>query len=110
MTGGMYVMLGGALDLVATLALLGFLCESMVQYIFSPFKKIEPYLMYVSLGMGVFLAIAFNVNLIAAVVPGIPGTVLAYWTGVVLTGLIIGRGANFVHDLWEKFITVQKPE
>ena len=103
-------MLGGAMDLLATLALLGFLCESMVQYIFAPIKKLDPYLMYISLAVGVFLAAAFNINLMAAVVPGIPGTPLAYWTGVVLTGLIIGRGANFVHDLWETYVLPKEPE
>lgn len=61
-------------------------------------------LRYVSAGVGVVLCWAYNVDLLAlaglqAVVP---------FVGVIVTGLLIGRGSNFVNDFVAKFLTRQK--
>lgn len=90
---------------------LAFVCESMVEYLFAPlatmlkrtwpvWDEIQP-LKYVSLAVGVALAFAYNLDVIyeafgfVAAWPGV---------GVVITGLAIGRGSNFVHDFWTTYL------
>ena len=56
---------------------------------------------YVSMGMGVLLAVTCRINMLAYVVD------IAYpaWVEYIffaLTGIAIGRGTNFVYDLWKK--------
>lgn len=56
---------------------------------------------YVSMGMGILLAVACKINMLAYVVE------IAYPAWVeyifyVLTGIAIGRGTNFLYDLWNK--------
>lgn len=93
---------------MANLGLLTFLTvlsEGSVEYFFSPIftnsPKLEPYkwmLMYVSALVGVVVAYSYQVDLIALL-----GLAPQSVVGVVLTGLVIGRGANFVHDLLKGF-------
>lgn len=56
---------------------------------------------YVSMAMGIMLAIACKINMLSYVVD------IAYpaWMNYVfyaLTGIAIGRGTNFLYDLWQK--------
>ena len=56
---------------------------------------------YVSMGMGILLAVSCKINMLAYVVE------LSYpvWVEYVfsaLTGIAIGRGTNFLYDLWNK--------
>ncbi len=79
---------------------LAFLCESMTEYIFGTpfdkFPKFQPFkwaLMYVSAGLGIGIAHFYQLDLVALI-----GQTGPTWVGVTLTGLGIGRGANFVHQ------------
>ena len=92
--------------LIAVMLALAFLSESLVEYLFGTaadkISAITPYkwtLMYVSAGVGVGLSIHYGLDVIALLL----GTA-ATWVGVTLTGLIIGRGANFVHQFVSKYI------
>lgn len=94
---------------LVTIPVLAFLIESLVEYLIGkPMEKSEklaPYswvLQYVAALAGIGLAWAYQTDLIAILTQGAPSTV-----GVVLTGLIIGRGSNFTHDIISKFS--QKP-
>ena len=86
--------------------LLAFLIEAGVEYIFgNPFDRIEKLkkfkwlLMYLSLGFGITLAWYYRLDLPALVLQ-----VEASWVGYVLTGTALGRGANWLNDLWQKYI------
>lgn len=90
---------------------LAFLAESMVEYILgTPFKKFEKLqkfswaLMYVALGVGVGLAFAYQLDIIALITDKGPTTV-----GIILSGLAVGRGANYIHDLYSKYV-LKKPD
>jgi hypothetical protein len=90
---------------------LAFLAESMVEYIlgtlFQKFTKISGWswvLMYVSLGVGIGLAFWYQLDMLAIVTEG-PSTTV----GIILSGSVIGRGANFLHDFVSKYI-VKKPD
>ena len=100
-----------SLGLFAVLMFFGFIAtEGCVEYflgtLFEKVPKLTPLswvLMYVSLGVGVFLAYAFQLDAVAKVFsitsPTMP------WLGTGLTGVVIGRGANFVADVWKKYLT-----
>ncbi len=91
------------MDFVATFALilvLAFLTESMVEYFLGWIVRIKPYLMYVSAAVGIALAIVYQLDMIAVF---FKGAALTPFAGYVLTGLVIGRGANFVHDIAKNY-------
>lgn len=100
----------GALGLILFFAFMA--TEGIVEYfIGKPFEKVPKLtsyqwlLMYVSALVGVLLMIYYKLDIVAIlaqylkVEPVIePGMV-----GFILTGLIVGRGANFVHQIVDKF-------
>jgi hypothetical protein len=78
------------------LLLFAFLVESFTEYAFGQFLAVKPYLKYIALLLGVVVAVAYKIDIIA----GIAGlTSPIPWIGSVLSGLIIGRGSNYLNDL-----------
>ena len=81
--------------------LLAYLVESMVEY-FVPANGLKPYTKYIAAGVGVACSFGFNADVfrdifgIIAIHPAI---------GVFATGLIIGRGSNYLNDLHDKFLS-----
>ena len=57
----------------------------------------------VSMGIGVVIAVVAKINFLAAVVD-VTHPVLLY-TLYLLTGVALGRGPSFLHDLWMKINT-----
>ena len=102
--------------LLASLAL-AFLAESMTEYVFAwafdlaaekwPLvKAIEP-LRYVALMVGICLAFAYQLDLLLVAFPTMPPSVAGI--GIFLTGMAIGRGANYVHDMWSRYLKPEHP-
>jgi hypothetical protein len=56
---------------------------------------------YVSMGMGILLAVSCKINMLAYVVE-LSYPVWVEYVFYVLTGIAIGRGTNFLYDLWNK--------
>ena len=90
---------------------LAFMAESMTEYLFASwidwavskwpsFGKAQP-LKYVAAIVGVAFAFAYSLDLIAAMLGAIPNPA---WVGVLLTGLAVGRGANYVHDFAKTYL------
>lgn len=81
------------------------LVEGFVEYVFGTlFDKVPKLLaykwalMYVSLAIGVALTFYYQLDLIA-LVANVAGAQLASTpVGIALSGLIIGRGANYIND------------
>jgi len=69
--------------------------EGLVEYLFGKDGATQPYLKYIALAIGVVLAIAYSVDLLALVglQSGIP--LISY----VVSGIVIGRGSNYVNDV-----------
>lgn len=89
---------------------LAFLTESMVEYVFGTIadhvEKLKPYkwtLIYVALLVGVGLSWYYQLDLIALVAEQEPGQV-----GYIMTGLIVGRGANYLHDFVSAYLLKPK--
>lgn len=56
---------------------------------------------WVAMGIGVVLAVACKINMLAYVVD-IKVPVVVEYIFYSMTGIAIGRGTNFLHDLWNK--------
>ena len=81
--------------------------EGSVEYILGTlFDKVEAIgkfkwaLMYVSLALGIFLAFHYELD-IPFLLLGMPASPV----GNIGTGIILGRGANFVSDVWQKYLS-----
>jgi len=69
--------------------------EGLVEFLFAPFKQAEKYLGYVALVLGVGLAILYQVD-----IPAMVGVASQYpIVDYIVSGLIIGRGSNYVNDV-----------
>ena len=84
---------------------LAFLCESLTEYFFSDvliaLRLDTKYLRYIAAVVGVGLALLYGLDALRDFLGVSPR--LAH-LGEVLTGLILGRGANYVHDLYTRYI------
>lgn len=56
---------------------------------------------YVSMAMGILLAVSCKINMLAYVVD-VDCPLWVEYIFYVLTGIAIGRGTNFLYDLWKK--------
>ncbi len=80
-----------------------FLAESLTEYLFADllarFGLDARYLKYLASVVGVILCLAYNIDALAdlGLGPRLP------YVGQILTGLILGRGANYVHDFYTRF-------
>ena len=87
-----------------------FLIEALVEYLFGQpfehFPALKPYqwlLMYVSAAVGVAGAFIYQFDLLSILSSYLGAPLSVTWFGVLLTGLAIGRGSNFLHDAVAKF-------
>ena len=102
---------------IVVLALvLATLVEGFVEYVFGTafdkFPKLSAYkwtLMYVSLVVGVALAFFYSIDLIALIANNAGGDLAITWVGIALSGLIIGRGANYINDFVSRWFSKPKP-
>ena len=85
---------------------LAFVVESMVEYIFGriiqQFPKLEGlrfFLPYLALAAGVGVAFFYRIDLFALILEDVPS-----WLGVLLSGLGIGRGAEWLHGFVSNYI------
>ena len=84
---------------------LAFLIETLVVYLvgepINHIPKLLPFkwlLMYVSAGVGVGLSLFYKLDLISLIFQQAATVV-----GIVITGLAIGRGSNYLHQFVSKF-------
>lgn len=95
---------------------LAFLVETLVEAIFGipmdKVPKLQPYkwcLMYIAMICGVLLVFFYKVDLIALLQAIIPGeTLIITPVGMLLTGLAIGRGSNYLHQFVSRFFPSAK--
>lgn len=96
-----------------TALLLAGLEESFIEYVLGGLDALKPYLLYLSMLLGVVLAVLFNVNLVApamqaaGIQPAQGMVSAASWVGEIMTGLLIGRGSNAVHGFISQYLTAK---
>ena len=82
---------------------LAILVEGLIEYFVAKKDTSQPWLKYVAAGVGVFVCVVYKVDILASL-----GAVTAIpHVGSVLTGLIVGRGSNYLNDFISK---VKKPD
>jgi hydrogenase/urease accessory protein HupE len=83
--------------------LLATLIEGTITYIWGESSDTpRPALRYISLALGIVVAVAYKID-----IPAIVGLASEYSVvGYIVSGLIIGRGANYINDI---FKLIQKP-
>lgn len=82
---------------VASLLVLAVFVEGTVEYFFSALRS--DLLKYVALVIGVAVCVVFNLDLFGAF--GLQASVP--FVGAIMTGIIVGRGSNYVNDFVSKF-------
>lgn len=81
--------------------ILAVLVEGIVEYFIAKEGAAQPWLKYVAAAIGVFVCVAYKVDVLASL-----GAVSAFpFVGSVLTGLVIGRGSNYLNDFISKVKT-----
>jgi len=83
------------MEIAAGIFFLAFFVEGLVEYLFAKDNVSQPVLKYIALALGVGLAIAYKVDLLAMV--GLTSVVPL--VGNIVSGIIIGRGSNYVNDV-----------
>ncbi|MBI2906545.1 MAG: hypothetical protein HYX92_02685 [Chloroflexi bacterium] len=90
---------------------LAFLCESLTEYFFSDLLAAagmdKRYLRYIAAAVGMALALTYGLDAIdrfLGISPRVPHL------GEALTGLVLGRGANYVHDFYGNYVGGRRPE
>ncbi len=87
------------MEIALSIIFLATFTEGLIEYIAGKAKKSRPYIKYVALAIGVALAIAYKVD-----IPGMVGLTTPYLlANYIVSGIIIGRGSNYVHDVLSTF-------
>jgi len=90
------------IETLASVFVLAILVEGIIQYFVTNENKKQPWLKYVAAVLGVVICIAYKADILLSL-----GLVSAFpFVGEVATGLIIGRGSNYLNDFISK---VRKP-
>ena len=84
---------------------LAFLAESLTEYLFaaplSALRLPADLIRYVAVIVGVILAWVYNVDITRDILGLTPQPAAL---GVVLTGVVLGRGASYVHDFYQSYL------
>lgn len=82
--------------LIGGLLLLATLVEGTITYLSgesAPYKR--PYLRYISLVFGILVSVLYRVDILATL--GLFG--VSPYVGYFMTGIIVGRGSNYLNDI-----------
>ena len=100
---------------IGVILLLAFFVESLVEYLFGQLfdhvPALKPHtwvLMYISAGVGVAGAFYYQFDLMSILSQYLNVPIEVGWFGITLTGLAIGRGANYISDIVARFFV--KPQ
>ena len=95
---------------------LAFVIESLVEYfvgeVANHIPRVEPYkwlTMYLAAIVGIVAAFIYQLDLVHLLADFLGIQMAISTLGMVLTGLAIGRGSNFIHDIWKKFFLNPTP-
>jgi hypothetical protein len=84
---------------------LAFLAESLTEYLFaaplSAARLPADVIRYVAVAVGVLLAWAYDLDITRDVLGLEPRPALL---GVILSGIVLGRGASYVHDFYGSYL------
>lgn len=90
------------IESITSVFILAVLVEGIVEYFIASEDKKQPWLKYVAAAIGVLVCVIYKADLLAGLglITPIP------YVGSIVTGIIIGRGSNYLNDFISK---VRKP-
>lgn len=103
--------------ILAIVLFVAFLVETLVEFVAGPIfdkvPKLAPYkwtIMYVAIAVAMFAAFLYRLDLVFMLaqflgVEEIPQTTY----GTIITGIAIGKGSNYLHDLIKRFFVKSDP-
>lgn len=84
---------------IVSILFLATFVEGLTEYLFAQEGKVQPWLKYIALVLGVGAAVIYRVDL-----PATLGLTSGFvYANYVVSGLIIGRGSNYVNDIVTTF-------
>jgi len=81
---------------ISALLFLTTLIEGFTEYVFGFSEKMKPFLKYIALALGVGATLVYKVDILSQFA-GLTTTIP--YAGSIISGLIIGRGSNYLNDL-----------
>lgn len=73
--------------------------EGLITYVAGTVEKTRPYLKYVALVIGVAVCVVYKID-----IPAMVGLATPFpYASFVLSGIIVGRGSNYVNDLLTEY-------
>lgn len=90
------------MDVIMMIAVVGLLVEAVVETLRMIYDQATRKISIpVILSLVIGLVVAFGANL--SIFAVLPQTIDApNWLGCALTGILVSRGSNFIHDLWNR--------
>mgnify|MGYP000954325794 CR=1 FL=1 len=95
---------------LGVILLLAFVLEAMIEYFLGAVVEHVPQaqkyswlLIYVAMVVGIAGAFIYRFDLIYLIAQWLDAPIQSHPFGIVLTGMAIGRGSNFIHDLIKQF-------
>lgn len=90
------------MEIIMMIAVVGLLVEAVVQTLRLVYDQATRKISIpIILSLVVGLIAAFGANL--SIFDALPQTIAApNWLGCALTGILVSRGSNFIHDLWNR--------
>ena len=88
-----------------SLLTLAFLAEYLFFRLFVNLNINKDYLRYVAAGTGIALAMVYEVDILEE---SLDISTDYPVMGQIFTGLVLGRGANFAHDFYSRFLSPKK--
>jgi len=116
-----YNLIAGQLAIVILLTFIAFIVEAVVEYLAASWLKLvitssewrAVVLRWTAGVVGIFFCAIWGVDLMSAIVRSFGfeplHTRLAFWFGIVITGIMIGRGSNWLHDMAKKWFGLDRP-
>jgi hypothetical protein len=83
-------------------AFLALIVERLVEKFVKPLlpEAYQHWSAYAALALGLIFSWAFGIDLLTPVATAVGLEPFVPWAGYLLTGLIVGGGSNFLHDVW----------
>lgn len=104
-------MFGSVLVILAVVLFIAFLIETLVEFalgtIFEKVPALAPFkwlIMYVAIAVALFASFLYRLDLVFMLAQFLGTNDIPQTTfGMIVTGVAIGKGSNYLHDLFKKY-------
>lgn len=100
------------IGILAVTLMMAFLVETLVEFffgtLFDKVKVLTPYkwaLMYIAVAVGLVGSFTYRIDIIAIAADAVRAdpVIPVKWYGMIITGIAVGKGSNYIHQLVSTF-------